>query len=266
MGSQGPAGQFQSYTGPTGADSRVLGPTGPTGVFATNYQGTIQATNLTATEYLNSKYGRFSDSISIDNVELWNGVSLLINNNFRCTYLGKCHEDGIRYQHLGTFKAPPGGVVLKLNYISCLGFHVHAAVSPQGAPTALAQVTDLCIYFYTSNANDYVTLPNGAKCRGYGWCTSTHSHNFPLDVCVTSGPFFGAADSTFAENYDFYVRTGPFVGNPFVTAQTSGIWTPSTTAIGSATGPANCLRLPIAALYNTMCTNFVGRPGGTGPA
>ena len=172
MGSAG----NQGSVGPTGADSRVVGPTGNTGAtggFPTNYQGTITATNLTSTEYLNSKYGRFSDSISIQNVELWNGVSLLINQNFQCTYLGQSHIGNIRYQRIGTFRAPPGGVVLKLNYIHCLGFHVHAAVSPQGAPTALAQIVDLCIYFYTGNANDYVTLPNGAKFRVYGWCTST---------------------------------------------------------------------------------------------
>ena len=88
---------------------------------------------------------------------------------------------------------------------------------------------------------------------------------FPLDVCVTSGPFFGEANSTFAESYEFYVKTGPFPGNPFVTAQTSGIWTPSTQPIGSTTGPAICLRLPIATYLHTMCNNYVGRPGGTGP-
>ena len=89
-----------------------------------------------------------------------------------------------------------------------------------------------------------------------------HTQSFPLNVLVTTD-YVGSNTSGESQTFDFYVQTGPFMGNPIVTAATCGIWTPFTTdGDGSLTAPANSVRLPIASISNSLGTVFATRPGG----
>ena len=262
-GSQGPTGP----TGSPGADSRAVGPagsqgpTGATGAFQTQYSGTITATNLAANLSVTAVQGSFGD-VNIGGTEVWSGVNQLIaNQSVTSTYLGFNGDGNVRVQHIGSFTAPQGGVALKLNYIYCMGFNFNDIITTAGVSINASKIADLCIYFFTGNAHDYVQL-GSTLMRGYGWCTSTHTTSFAQNVFVTT-TYTGSATSNAAQTFDFYVQAGPFIGSPIVTAVTPGVWVPATnSAVGSLTAPANAVKLPIALLYNTMCTSTTTRPGG----
>jgi hypothetical protein len=168
---------------------------------------------------------------------------------------------------LGTFTAPTGGVVLKLNLVACSGFNINNQLTSTGAPTQqVSQLYDLCIYFYTSNANgDKVTL-GPTVLRGYGWCTQTHTVQHPMTVYVTTTGTASTGNGN--ADYDFYVFAEPFIGNPVITVATSGLW--RTDPIGATTGtggamstrPANSIKLPTASVNTSMTTVLQSIAGG----
>jgi hypothetical protein len=94
-----------------------------------------------------------------------------------------------------------------------------------------------------------------------GWCTSTHVSRAPINVYVWS-EYTGSASSNETRNYDFYVETGPFVGNPIITAATSGTWTPNYFDYAGTTRPTNACKLPMATVMHSMNANYVTRVGG----
>ena len=122
-------------------------------------------------------------------------------------------------------------------------------------------MVDLCMYFYTSNPGDHVQLPGGAKLCGYGWCTSTHVSRHPYNVYVLS-QYTGPVSSNDPRDYEFFVETGPFVGNPIVTAATSGTWTPNYSDYAGTTKPTNACKLPMASAMHSANNNYVTRYGG----
>jgi hypothetical protein len=199
--------------------------------------------------------------IIVGGSEIWSGAQqIVVSNAVSSRYPGWSFSGSVTYQHIGTFTAPCGGVALKVNYMSCISFNVNASVSQAGLASSLgAQIVDLCIYFYTSNG-DYVLLNNGAKLRGYGWCTSTHFTNFPLSVIVTTS-YTGAANSSTPQTYDFYVQTGPFVGSPIVTAATSGTWATNTNDLSGSTTAPGGYSLPIASVMHSANRNYITRGG-----
>ena len=132
-----------------------------------------------------------------------------------------------------------------------------------GYPTTYGpQIIDLCIYFYTSNGGGAVLIPNGTKIRGWGYAVSTHVSPMPLAVYVTTS-YTGTYTSNDPQNYEFYVAMPYYVGNPIVTAATSGTWTPNISdGPGSSTVPTYGIQLPIASNMTSMVKTYSTVAGG----
>jgi hypothetical protein len=223
--------------------------------------GKFTATTVSAPT-VTGNVGYFND-LTIGGVRLWPGIQQIVTaNSVSASYVGNSWSGFSTFQGIGTFTAPPGGTVIKINYLHCIGFNINDAVNQSCVPQAKGpQMIDLCIYFYTSNNGDYVQLPGGAKLGGYGWCTSTHVSRAPYNVYVLS-QYTGPVSSNDPRDYHFYVETGPFVGNPIVTAATSGTWTPNYSDYAGTTRPTNACKLPMATVMHSMNANYVTRVGG----
>ena len=152
--------------------------------------------------------------------------------------------------------------MLKLNYIACAGFNIYGSVSYGGVPLPNGpQIIDVCIYFYTSNI-EFIQLPNNIRIRGWGYAISTHVSTTPVAVYVATS-YDGVATATAPQTYEFYVAMPYFVGNPIVTAATSGTWTPNLNdGSGSLSVPVNAIKLPIASNMTSMVRNYVTMTGG----
>ena len=172
--------------------------------------------------------------------------------------MGSCYQGTPSYYHLGTWTAPVGGHVLKLNYLSCVGFNINASVGIDGYPLpAGPQIVDLTIYFYTSNGNGTTTgdaVLLGGRLYGYGYAVSTHVTTNVQAVLVSSPPATGPT-----QTFDFYVATGPWVGNAVLTAVTSQKWVADQSgapvSIIPLTGRAR-LNLPICSAMTSLCKTY----------
>jgi len=258
-----------AQTGPTGqrgdpgpASVGAQGPTGATGTFQTNYTGEVKAGKFTATSTVSApthtgNVGYFND-FYFGGVSVWSGMQqIALANGVNAAYPGNSLSGNITYQRIGKFTAVPGGAVIKINYVHCIRFNVNDAITQNGITQPKGpQIIDLCIYFYTSNNGDYVQMPDGTKVQGYGWCTSTHVTNAPAAVYVKSA-YTGTAASTDPRDFDFYVETGPYVGNPIITAATSAFWTPNYLDGGGTARPTNALRLPMASVMHSSNANYL---------
>jgi len=181
---------------------------------------------------------------------LWSGVAAIAQSLSLPQYaMASSYTSASTYLHLGTWTAPVGGHVLKLNYLSCCGFNVNQAVSstyPGTITTYGPQIVDLNIYFYTSDGSSHATLANGTPVFGYGYGVSTHVTAAPQGLWVTT---------TGNMVFDFYLLTGPMIGNPVLTAMTSQTWvTDLTSSAGSF--QSNWQRLKIASSCTSMCKNY----------
>ena len=269
VGPTGPTGQ-QGDPGPQSRTAGPTGATGPTGAFQTAYPGTISADTFegnyfTSSHVLTANIGNFQ-TIYLNGENVYSNVlSILQNQSVTSSLLGGSADGGSKYFHLGTFTAPTGGVVLKLNLVACSGFNINNEVLPTGVMSQpVSQIYDLCVYFFTSNG-DKVNL-GPTVLRGFGWCTQTHTVQRPMTVYVTTT---GTA-STGGGNadYDFYVLADPYIGAPVITATTSGRW--RTDPIGATTGtggalstrPANSIKLPTASVNTSMTTVLQSIAGG----
>ena len=102
--------------------------------------------------------------------------------------------------------------------------------------------------------------------RGFGWCTQTHTVQHPMTVYVTTTGTASTGDGN--ADYDFYVYAEPYIGNPVITATTSGQWRAdpigATTGTGGAlpTRPANSIKLPTATVNTSMTTVLQSIAGG----
>ena len=181
---------------------------------------------------------------------LWSGVAAIAQSLSLPQYaMASSYTSAQTYLHLGTWTAPIGGHVLKLNYLSCCGFNVNQAVSstyPGTITTYGPQIVDLNIYFYTSDGSSHATLANGTPVFGYGYGVSTH---------VTAAPQGLWVAATRDLQFDFYLLTGPMIGNPVLTAMTSQTWvTDLTSSAGSF--QSNWQRLKIASSCTSLCKNY----------
>ena len=181
---------------------------------------------------------------------LWSGVAAIAQSLSLPQYaMASSYTSASTYLHLGTWTAPVGGHVLKLNYLSCCGFNVNQAVSstyPGTITTYGPQIVDLNIYFYTSDGSSHATLANGTPVFGYGYGVSTHVTAAPQGLWVTT---------TGNMVFDFYLLTGPMIGNPVLTAMTSQTWV---TDLASSAGSfqTNWQRLKIASSCTSLCKNY----------
>jgi hypothetical protein len=191
-------------------------------------------------------------------VNAWSGFQqIALANGVNAAFPGNSWSGDVTYQHIGTFTAKPGGAVIKINYVHCIRFNVNDAISRQGISKPKGpQIQDLCTYFYTANNADHVLMPNGTKIQGYGYCTSTHVTDSPGGVYVKS-TWTGDPASDEPRVFDFYVQTGPFVGEPIITAATSGTWAPNYSDNTGTTRPTNALRLPMASVMHSANANYV---------
>ena len=201
--------------------------------------------------YFNDFYfGGVEVFLSMQQIALANGVN--------AAYPGSSVSGGLTYQRIGKFSAIPGGSVIKINYVHCIRFNVNDAITQNGLTLVKGpQLIDLCIYFYTSNAGDYVQMTDGTKVQGYGWCTSTHVTNAPAAIYVKSTWTGDPTNSTDPRDFDFYVQTGPYVGSPIITAATSAVWTPNYRDGAGTVRPTNALRLPMASVMHSANANYV---------
>jgi len=181
---------------------------------------------------------------------LWSGVASIAQSLSLPQYaMASSYTSASTYLHLGTWTAPVGGHVLKLNYLSCCGFNVNQAVSstyPGTITTYGPQIVDLNIYFYTSDGSSHATLANGTPVFGYGYGVSTHVTAAPQGLWVaTTGNMV----------FDFYLLTGPMIGNPVLTAMTSQTWV---TDLASSAGSFQNTwqRLKIASSCTSLCKNY----------
>ena len=83
------------------------------------------------------------------------------------------------------------------------------------------QIIDLAIYCYTSNgtatSGDVINNLSG-PIRGCGYAVSTHVTTDVYNVYVQQTAF---NSTTLKATFDFYIMSGPFIGNPVLTAVTS---------------------------------------------
>ena len=246
-------------TGPTTYVSAISGPTATISSIScstlTGGTGSFQSLRVAGTQ---SFVGSVSVGGAISGTGLWGGVAALTTALAVPQYaMGSMYQSTPSFYHLGTWTAPVGGHVLKLNFLSCVGFNINAAVDQSGyqLPTG-PQIVDLTIYFYTSNGNgvntgDAVLL--GGRLYGYGYAVSTHVTTNVEYVLVSSPPATGPT-----QTFDFYVATGPWVGNPVLTAVTSQTWvadqtgTPLTPPL---TGRAH-MTLPICSAMTSLCKTY----------
>jgi hypothetical protein len=179
--------------------------------------------------------------------------------------MGSWYSGNQQVYHLGAWTAPVGRHVHKLNFPSCVGFDMNAAVQSDGTMTARGpQIIDLTIYFYTSNGNatvgDRVTTGSG-QIRGYGYAVSTHVTTDVYSVYVVQSSF---NSTTLKATFDFYLVTGPFVGNPVLTAVTSQSWVPDTSGVGASNltvlvpnlGSKGFMRLPQCTAMTSLCRTY----------
>ena len=235
----GPASYVSSISGPTATLSSIS--------CSTVTGGTASFQSLVVPQ------AAFSGTLSVGTVTgtgLWSGVATLSRNLALPQYaMASSYLTSQTVVHLGTWTAPVGGHVLKLNYLSCCGFNVNQAVSSTYPGTITSygpQIVDLDIYFYTSDGVSHATLANGSPFYGYGYGVSTQVTATPQGIWVTMNQNMV---------FDFYVYTGPMIGNPVLTAMTSQTWV---TDLTSASGvlPANAQRLRIAANCTSMVKSY----------
>jgi hypothetical protein len=75
-------------------------------------------------------HGNVSVGGTISGTGLWSGVATIAQSLALPQYaMASSYTSSSTYLHLGTWTAPIGGHVLKLNYLSCCGFNVNQAVS-----------------------------------------------------------------------------------------------------------------------------------------
>ena len=248
------------FTGPATHVSAISGPTATLSSIScstlTGGTGSFQSLSVAATQ---SFVGSISVGGAVSGTGLWSGVAALTTALSVPQYaMGSMYQATPYFYHLGTWTAPVGGHVLKLNFLSCVGFNINAAVGTDGflLPTG-PQIVDLTIYFYTSNGNgvntgDAVLL--GGRLYGYGYAVSTHVTTNVEYVIVSSPPATGPM-----QTFDFYVATGPWVGNPVLTAVTSQTWVTDQSATPILSPPLTGLAhmtLPICSAMTSLCKTY----------
>ena len=206
----------------------------------------------------------FDDIHFNDGTEIWDGVQQTVSAwSVTNNVLPQSLVSSQVLYHLGTWAAPIGGVVLKLNVVSCIGININASITTAGAYIASGpgpQIIDLTILFYTTNNRDYISLPNGVVFPGYGWCESTHVTNFPAAVYVQCSNTQAQPIGAFV-TFDFWMQSGPMIGNPAVSVLSNNPtgWKPDYGGAYLPAAPQNAIKLPIASAMTSMCKNYVSR-------
>ena len=96
---------------------------------------------------------------------------------------------------------------------------------------------------------------------GYGHAASTHVTTNVQYIYVSSPPATSAM-----QTFDFYLATGPWVGNPVLTAVTSQQWVPDQSGAPLSSIPLDGkarIHLPICSAMTSLCKtyNTIAWPG-----
>ena len=89
---------------------------------------------------------------------------------------------------------------------------------------------------------------------GYGYAVSTHVTTNVQYIMVASPPATGPL-----QTFDFYIATGPWVGNPVLTAVTSQQWVPDqsgTPLSAIRIGGKARINLPICSAVTSLCKTY----------